>query len=236
MLRSEITPILIAHISGGGLAVLMGFTALAARKGFPIHRAAGSVFFLAMLVGASSAAWLGYRAEPQDFGDVTGGVLTVYLVSTARMAARRADKETGLFEIIAFLIAAVGSAVSFIFTSMAVANGTAILGGVPGYIFSSVIGLAATLDLSVTLRKGLAGRQRIARHLWRMLLGFSIAAGSFFPGQLHLFPEYIQEIRPVIVLFIPLFFIWGVMFFWLARVLFTGWWRTHTAKLSRALL
>ncbi len=226
MLQSDITPLLIAHIAGGSFAIVTGFTALAARKGSPTHRGAGTVFVFAMLIGASSASWLGYHAEPQDFGDVIAGVLTVYLVSTAWMAAKRADKESGVFEVAAFLVAAAGSAVSFFQTSTAVANGTALLGGVPGYIFACVAGLAAALDLSVVLRGGLAGRQRIARHLWRMLLGFFIAVGSFFPGQIHLFPDYIQKAQPVILLFIPALFIVALMFFWLTRVLFTGWWKT----------
>ncbi len=225
-LRSEITPILIAHISGGVIAVLTGFIALSVRKGSRVHRAAGTVFFLVMVMGASSAAYLGYNAVPQDLGDVIAGVITVYLVSTAWVTAKRGEKEFGAFEIVAFLVIAVGAAASFIFTLIAVANGTAILGGVPGYIFSAVAGLCALLDLSVILRRGLAGRQRIARHLWRMLLGFFIAAGSFFPGQLHLFPDYIREIRPVILLFIPAFSIVALLFFWLARVLLTGWWKT----------
>lgn len=224
MLRSEITPILIAHISAGAIALLMAFVAIAARKGSPVHRAAGNLFFLTMLTGASSAAWLGYHANPIDFGDVVAGVLTIYLVSTAWVAAKRADNETGAFEIAAFLIVAAGAVTAYIDTSAQVQKGTALLGGVPGYIFSGVAGFCALLDLSVILRRGLAGRQRIARHLWRMLLGFFIAAGSFFPGQLHLFPDYIQEIRPVILLFIPAFTIIAVLFFWLARVLFTGWW------------
>ena len=232
MLRSEITSILIAHISCGVIAILSAVVALCARKGSRVHRAAGSVFVVAMLIGASSAGWLGYHAEPQDFGDVVAGVLTVYLVSTAWVAAKRSDNETGLFEISAFLIVAAGAAASYIQTSAAVANGTALLGGVPGYIFAGVAGLAALLDLSVILRGGLAGRQRIARHLWRMLLGLFIAVGSFFPGQLHLFPQSVQTFEPVIVLFIPAFTIFALMFFWLARVLLTGWMRARHSKLA----
>lgn len=224
MLRSEITPLLIGHISGGALAVLAGATALAARKGSPLHRAAGTIFVIAMLVGASSAALLGYAAEPQDFGDVVAGAITVYMVSTAYVAAKRADNKVGLFEGVAFAVAALGGAAGYIGTAQQVATGTALYDGVPGYIFASVASLAALLDLSVILRRGVAGRQRIARHLWRMMLGFFIAAGSFFPGQLHLFPEVVREVEPVIILFLPAFSIVAIMFFWLARVLFTKWW------------
>lgn len=225
MLRSEITPILIAHISGGALAVICGAVALSVRKGSPIHRAAGSLFVAAMIVGASSAAWLGYHADPQDIGDVIAGAITIYFVTTAYASAKRKNNEIGLFEKIAFAFSAIGGMGAFASTWVTVANGTAFMGGVPGFIFASVALLAASLDLSVILRKGLPERQRIARHLWRMLLGFFIAAGSFFPGQLHLFPDYIREVRPVIILFIPAFSIIATMFFWLFRVLLTRWGR-----------
>lgn len=229
MLRTEITPVLIAHIAGGAIAIIAALTALMARKGSPLHRAAGSVFTLAMLTGASSAAFLGYTAEPRDNGDVVAGTLTIYLVLTAWVAAKRGDGARGWFEIAAFLVAASGSAASYLDTSAALARGTAFMGGVPGFIFAGVAGFAALLDLSAILRGGLKGRQRIARHLWRMLLAFFIAAGSFFPGQIHLFPDYIRDVRPVILLFLPAFTIIALIFFWLARVLFTGWWKEERA-------
>lgn len=47
------------------------------------------------------------------------------------------------------------AAATFADTSIKVANGTALLGGVPDYIFASVAILAALLDLSVILRRGL---------------------------------------------------------------------------------
>lgn len=229
MFRSEITPILIAHISGGAVSVLCGIVALAARKGSPVHRAAGSVFVVAMLIGAASAAWLGYHAVPQDMSDVVAGAITIYFVLTAFVAAKRRDGQIGIFEVAAFALAGLGAAAAYVGTAQTVAAGTAFMGGVPGFIFAGVAGFAALLDLSVILRRGLSGRQRIARHLWRMLIAFFIAAGSFFPGQLHLFPEAIREIRPAIILFIPAFSIIAIMLFWLGRVLFTRWWKTADA-------
>jgi hypothetical protein len=224
MFKSEITPLLIGHISGGAIAVLAGATALAARKGSPVHRAAGTIFVMAMLVGASSAAWLGYTADPQDMGDVVAGAITVYMVSTAYAAAKRADNKVGLFEGVACAVAALGGAAGFLGTAQQVAAGTALFNGIPGYIFASVASLAALLDLSVILRRGVAGRQRIARHLWRMMLGFFVAVGSFFPGQLHLFPKAVREVEPVIILFVPAFSLIAIMLFWLVRVQMTRWW------------
>jgi hypothetical protein len=59
-----------------------------------------------------------------------------------------------------------------------------------------------------------------------MLLGFSAAVGSFFPGQLPIFPQFIQDIRPIILLFIPFFAVIATMFVWLIIVLFTRWYDT----------
>jgi hypothetical protein len=93
--------------------------------------------------------------------------------------------------------------------------------GLPILIFAIVAALCALGDLSVVLRQGLAGKQRIMRHLWRMHLGFFAAVGSFFPGQLDMFPAWIQNVRPIILLFIPAFSVVGFMLIWLAYVIFS---------------
>jgi uncharacterized membrane protein len=221
----DIYPVIfVAHIAAGVLSLLTGAIALATRKGGLAHISAGKVFVVTMLATGAGAAYLGYRAEPQDPSDIVSGVLTCYLVATAWMAARRHDGQTGAFEIIACLFAASGGVAGFLITMQTLRDGTAFLGGVPGFIFVGVAAIAATLDLSAILRRGLSGRQRIARHLWRMCLGFFIAAGAFFPGQIQIFPTWIGEIRPIILLFIPAFTIIAIMLFWLSRVLFTRWW------------
>lgn len=221
--KSEMTPLVVAHISGGAIGILAGLTALFSRKGAIVHRTAGTVFFISMMIGASSAAYLAYRNA--EFLNSIGGVLTLYLLTTAYVTAKRPDGKISAFEIGAFLLAASGAGLGFYTTYDAVQKGNAFLNGIPGYGFSGVVALCALFDFSVILRRGLSGKQRIARHLWRMHLAFFVAVGSFFPGQIHLFPEYIRQIKPIIILFIPAFTIFALMFFWLARVLFTKWWR-----------
>lgn len=225
--ESEMTPLVVAHISGGAIGILAGLTALFSRKGAIVHRTAGTVFFISMTIGAASAAYLAYRNA--EFINSIGGVLTLYFLATAYVAAKRADGKVGAFEIVACLLATSGAAIGFYATFDAAQKGNAFLGGIPGYGFSGVVALCALFDFSVIVRRGLSGKQRIARHLWRMHLAFFVAAGSFFPGQLHLFPEYIREIRPIIILFIPPLTIFALMFFWLVRVLFTKWWRDEPA-------
>lgn len=215
------------HAGAGAVGLIAGSIALFVRKGERIHRAAGATFFIAMMTTAFSAVFL---AVPK--GEITNaiaGLLTIYFIGTSWLVVKRGERQTGVIEIVALLYAAAGSAAAFYIAYDSVQSGTALLGGAPFYIFSAVAALCALLDLSVILRRGLAGKQRIARHLWRMCLGFFIAVASLLPGQLQFFPDYIQNAEPVILLFIPAFSVIAVMLFWLVRVLFTGWWRKATA-------
>jgi uncharacterized membrane protein len=215
------TPDVMFHAAAGALGILSGIVALIARKGSGPHRAAGNTFVAAMITTGLTAIYLGLTRD--QGGNAVGGILVVYMLATAWVTAKRQDNQSGLFEIGAFLISATGAVGAFWFTLQAMAAGTALMGGVPGFIMSGVAALTAALDLRVVLRRGLAGKQRIARHLWRMHLGFFAAVGSFFPGQLQFFPEAIQQIKPTIVLFFPAFTIILLMAYWLVRVLFTRW-------------
>jgi hypothetical protein len=212
-------PEVIFHASAGALTLIAGATALLARKGERLHRIAGTVFFGAILLAAASAVYLGFAAG--EALNALAGILTLYFIITAWATVKRPEGHSGLFEIGAFLIAAAGAAVTFYFAYESVQNGTALLGGIPFYGFSGVAAACALADLSVILRRGIRGRQRIARHLWRMCLGFFVAVGSFFPGQLQFFPEWVQNIKPFILLFVPAFSVFGVMLVWLVIVLFT---------------
>lgn len=215
------TPETIFHASAGAIGLVAGATALSTRKGSRVHRIAGTVFFGAMLTTATSAIILAFIID--DIINAVAAVLTVYFIATSWLTVKRPEGQTGLAEIAALVVAVLGSASAFYLAYDSVQKGTALFGGIPFYGFSGVAALCALLDLSVILRGGLRGRQRIARHLWRMCLGFFIAAGSFFPGQLQFFPDYIQNIRPLILLFLPAFSIFGLMFIWLFIVLLTNW-------------
>lgn len=208
-------------MSAGAVGLASGVAALIVRKGGALHRAAGTLFILAMLTTAGSGVYLGLsRGEPNN---AIAGVITLYLLITGFMTVMRPEGRTGLFELTAFVFAAAGAAGAYYFAYSEIQTGKAMMGGTPYLIFASIIALAAALDLSVIVRRGIAGRQRIARHLWRMHLGFAAAVGSFFPGQLRrLWPELLQ-VKPFIVLFTPPLAVLGLMLFWLVVVLFTRW-------------
>lgn len=221
-------PETLVHASAGVVGMLSGAAALSVVKGSRTHKRAGTIFFLAMSATAASGAYLGIVTN--EAGNVIAGVLTLYVLITAWMTVRRPEGQAGWFEIGSFLLAATGAVVSSYFALVAVRSDGALLGGVPAVTFAVVISMMALADLSVLVRRGLHGRQRVARHLWRMMLGFAAAVGSFFPGQLPIFPDYIQQIRPIILLFIPFFLVIGLMLFWLVYVLVTRTFATHPSE------
>lgn len=89
----------------------------------------------------------------------------------------------------------------------------------PGFVFGAVALLAALGDTRMMLAGGIQGAHRIARHLWRMCFALFIAAGSFFLVEAE--GGVPRPIRNLTLLSIPVLLVLVVMFFWLARVLFT---------------
>jgi uncharacterized membrane protein len=208
------------HVVAGGVALLSGAAAMSLRKGSRPHRRAGSVFFVSMLVMASLGGYLAFR-EP-DVGTTMAGLLTVYVVATAWMAAQRRDGESGRFEELALLwIAGVGL-LALSSGLEAAASGTGAKHGYSATFYYVVAGVAfflAASDLRFILRGGLSGAARLARHLWRMGFGFFIAAGSLFLGQPQVFPE---ALRGTLVLAAPVILVIGATLYWLVRVKLAG--------------
>ncbi len=176
-------PLLILHISGGVLAMFAGAAAMSFRKGSRGHRIAGNVFVLSMMV--MGVCVLPLALMKHDMNNLFGGILTIYLASTAWLAARRkdSDMQSGVFEWGGFLFALVIGTLILIH-GWQKATGRAPDDGTPtfmSFFLGSVILLAAVGDLRVIFR-GIRGRQRISRHLWRMCFGWFFASGSFFLG------------------------------------------------------
>lgn len=207
------------HAAAGTIGIITGIVALATRKGGRTHILAGRIFVAAIVLAALSAVRLALKSG--EYGFIGAGILVVYFMLTAWMAVKRPEHQSGLFEIGAFLVAAAGAGAMY-FAWLEARQSPELFNGLPILIFAIVATLCALGDLSVVLRRGLAGKQRIMRHLWRMHLGFFAAVGSFFPGQLDMFPEWIQNIRPIILLFIPPFSVAGIMLVWLVYVVFSS--------------
>lgn len=212
----QISPLLVLHISGGITGILSGAVAMCFRKGGRGHVVAGQVFVIAMLCMSGVGAYMAFMKS--QTGNVMGGVMTFYMVSTAWMTARRRNGETSIFDWGAFVVALAFGVVAVTFGLEAVHSQTEYPPAVY-FIWASVALLSATGDVRMLMRGGVFfGAQRIVRHLWRMSLGLFIATGSFFLGQQKVFPASLRGLK---VWFLPAFLPLLLMIFWLVRVWFT---------------
>jgi hypothetical protein len=207
--------VLTLHIAGGAVGLLSGAIALLARKGGPLHRAAGNVFFVAMLTMSGIGAVVA-PVFPDRISSVAG-FMTFYFIFTGwRSARNRAG--VGPLDIAGFVYALAGAAAAITLSWMAAQTPEGTLDGAPKqafYIFVSVSTLAALCDLKLILRRGISGAQRIARHVWRMCFGLFVASGSLFLGQAQVFPDWLRHTPALPILALaPLPF----LVFWMLRV------------------
>jgi hypothetical protein len=213
-------PILIIHICGGLVGLLSGVAAVSFRKGSPRHRMAGNIFFISMLTMASTAALL---------GNVFGGAITFYLVTTGWLTARRPEGETTIFDWGAFLVCLAMGIVIMIHGLRVVTGAVAPKPGVPvgmTLFLGCVVLLAAAGDLRMLVRGGVFGRQRVARHLWRMCFGLFIATGSFLAQRRVL--AFLGGPKIMLLAALPLI----LMIFWLIRVRFKNAYKRKLAPSS----
>src|ERR1039458_1694039 len=177
-MRSFILPL---HIIAGTLGMLSGFVAVFLRKGSRRHALAGKMFVISMLILSSSGEFLGIMKHQP--GNILGGTLTLYLVATAWLSARRKDAGTSIFDWGALLIVLAVTATEVTLGLQAAMSPTGLRYDYPPgpYFFLGSIALLATVgDIRMLVRGGIAGSQRLARHLWRMCFALFIAAASIF--------------------------------------------------------
>jgi len=231
----------VIHVGGGMLALVSGTIAALARKGGRLHRAAGTVFFVSMLVMAGFAAYLGIVVP--DRVNIFIAAFTAYLVVTAWLTVRRGEGTTGLAEKIALFVALVLCA-PFAILSFQLATGLPPLfkSTVPFegpvliaiYGFTAVLVIAVIGDARAALAGGISGAARIARHLWRMCLGLTLAAGSAFTNGLpRLLPGHVHghaQVTPIF--FVPQLLVLCFLIFWMIRVRFTGWYSQNANALA----
>jgi hypothetical protein len=172
-----------------------------------------------MLCMAAAASWLAYMKHQPN--NVFGGFLTIYMVATAWATARHRDGETGVLDWIGFLFASAIGILSVFHGYLKMAGREAIDPGTYPFMqifMGSILLLAATGDLRMLLR-GISGKRRIARHLWRMCFGWFIATGSFFLGQQQVFPAWLRGSPALLV---PALLPLVLLIFWMVRVRFTS--------------
>ena len=204
---------IVLHVLAGSLALLASAVALASAKGARLHRQSGQLFVGAMLVMALTGAALALTRREE--GSVLGGMLAAYLVLTGMTTVRRAVPRW--LHVGPLLLAlAVGLASATLVATM-VAAGERARGGVPVpmfVLFGAVALGAAAGDLRVLSAGPREGARRLRRHLWRMCFATFIATGSFFLGQMQVFPP---ALRVPALLAVPAFLPLALLGYWLLR-------------------
>jgi hypothetical protein len=221
----------ILHIGGGTLGLVSGTVAAFAPKGGRVHRAAGNIFFGSMLVMAIFAIYLAV-VLPHQILNVFIATFATYLVATGWMTVQHHEGTAGVSEKIALIVGLI------LFAPFAILSAQLALGLPPLfpapipfkgpllialYGITTVLALAAFGDARVVLAGGIAGAPRIARHLWRMCLGLTLAAGSAFTNGLpRLLPP---PVHVTTIFFLPQLIPVGLLIFWMIRVRLTGWYK-----------
>jgi hypothetical protein len=229
----------VLHIGGGAIGLASGTVAGFASKGGYLHRRAGTVFVASMLIMALFAIYLAV-VIPDQIVNVFISTLVAYLVTTGWMTVHRNEGDTGVGEKGA-LVVAIGLWAPFAILSFQLATGLTPLfrSAVPFegpvlvaiYTFAVILTLAVIGDARVVLAGGISGAPRIARHLWRMCFGLTLATGSAFTnGFARLLPgPYHVPIFFHLPKLLPL----GLLFFWFIRVRFTRWRQPSRQHLTR---
>jgi len=225
---------LVIHIAGGAIGLVSGTIAVVARKGGYLHRKAGTVFVGSMLVMATFAIYLGF-ATPGQMLNVFIGAFALYLVTTAWMTVRQKGVSAGIFEKAALVVAVCLCAPFAVLTFQLITGLPTFFTGamtfkgpivIAIYSFTTILALAVLGDARLVFAGRLTATPRICRHLWRMCLGLSLAAGSGFtnglarllPGPYHVPTSF----------FLPTFVPLVLLIFWMIRVRTTSW-RMHKA-------
>lgn len=209
------------HIIAGLSGLTSGAVALYAAKGGKLHRQSGMVFVYTMLLMSASGALL--AALNVERISVVAGLLTFYLVSTALLTVRRPLRSFSWLDTGALLVGLAAGLLGLALGMVSLGNANGEIDGLPGvmgFIFGSVALLGVIGDLRMMRARGIQGKARLVRHLWRMCLALWIATASFFLGQADEFPA---ALRNPALLATPVVAVLLVMLYWLARVRFRQW-------------
>lgn len=202
--------LLVPHILSGFLALGAAGTAVAATKGAPLHRRAGTIYVLAMLIVTLTALALVF-VHPDTF--LLGiGIFSFYFVFSGWRAAKLRDGKTGPIDVAATLLMALTAMVmtgwGFLEITESGQNDRAIV-----LLVFGVIGLSVAISDLWQWQKGpVTGKQRITHHLTRMLGGTIATITAAVVVNLTFLPDLVTWLGPTAA-------ITPLIFWWNARIL-----------------
>ena len=212
------TVVRVLHITAGTLTLTTGSLAMLLAKGSRYHRLSGNVFFASMIVVGLAGVTLSLMKATPNVGNILGGSMAIYMVSTAWITVIRPPSNVGRPEIALALLGVAGAIVASTLGAAAMNAPNGRFAGYPAPLyfgFAAVAALGAGGDFRVIRHGGSTGTSRTVRHLWRMCVAFYLATASFFFGQPKFVPTILKQTNLYIVAgLLPLI----LMFYWLVRV------------------
>lgn len=206
----------------GSAVVFSGVMALLLNKGRPLHKLAGRVFVGSIvLMGPVILAEVWHSSNRISSLGILFVAFIIYLVVSAWITIHQTEPTIGLLDILAPVVAICISIAGLVMGLDAV-NKMSQTGSLPPneayFFFSALAFMAMILDVNNLRKRGLRGKHRIVRHVWRMSCGLFFATSSFFtgPGSI-IFPESMRE-NPL--LSIPQWLVFTLAVLWVFRLLF----------------
>lgn len=201
------------HILFGISALFTGVAILAMPKGTLLHKRLGKVFITTLFITALGSAYLAYTiSEPPLMGG-----LCIYLLITSWLTIKRRPNFVNYLDKGLAVIICLISVGLFIYADDFAQTGDK-ASQVPiqvFYVFASIAAVCAALDTNMLFRGGLDGKQRLARHIWRMF-GAMIFALMALLGQ-NIYPDWAYDTG---ILFFPLLLIVALLIYWLIQILY----------------
>lgn len=182
--------LLVLHIGGGAVGIATGWVAVTSRKGETIHRAAGRIFFIAMLICYVVATGVAPFLSDGQRVNTIAGLLALYMLLSAWRTVRRRETAPEWPEKAGLIMALMIIAMNFVFIQLGASSSTGMIDGAsyePLYLFSIIAFFAAAGDESHPARRPQRRRAhrtafmenvRIVFHRIRFVLSWSAAGDA----------------------------------------------------------
>jgi hypothetical protein len=153
-----------------------------------------------------------------NFGNVLGGGLLFYLVTTGWLAGTRRERGIRAVDVAALLLASGIGAAEIASGLEAAASRSGLKSGYPAglfFVFGAIALLFALADVRMLARGGVLATRRLVRHLWRTSLAFLFALMSLYPGNGRFFPDAVRKSN---LAYTPHLLVIATIIFWLVRL------------------
>lgn len=216
---AEMAPMMLIHVTLGGVAILSGFCGLLSKKGQPLHRLAGKIFVFSMITMAIFGSIIAYQ-KPEMI-TLLAGLFTCYLVLSAFLTVRctrvLSSWQGLVLAVFALLIGVAGVYYGYQ-ASQSVDKMYHGFSAAPYFFFGGLALLATVLDLKIYIQKGIGRISKITRHAWRMIFALLMATSSLFDGPgAKAFPDALVG-SPLLLL--PQIIVALLLVYWLVRILY----------------